>query len=234
MLARSWQAQWAPESHASFQRAFRDAVKTIALCTHRLGFPHEIIQHVSCFLPRNGWPDPREQCWSYECCVDTVCKTVSRMFSEQQGEPQSVETPSLKYCEKCHFSTFCAKKECYENEFKLGHKRSCCRPPFLATAPDDDEIKFCVEIFKDAPNSIPSTLTEISTAVENEGKPSQDEAMQEEDGWDDIEEDDDGSWETMDSDEEEAEAPSKTAIIYKYFNQKTYDPPPKSPTYNCT
>ena len=134
----------------------------------------------------------------------------------------------LKYCERCKFALFCANKDCYENEFKLGHKRICCRPPFLSTPPDDAELQFCLEIFKSSMESVPPVLARMVAAIQQTANDQKDDnqpdrppvlkeegaaaPMDDDDGddneWEDMEEDhdnanngDDDSWETVDSDD---------------------------------
>ena len=119
---------------------------------------------------------------------------------------------------------YCVDKECRESDYKIGHKKSCGRPPMLSTAPDKDEVQFCVDIFKDNPASVPSVLTWLRSAIATLSDAEQDEQNADgADAWEDDE--DDSSWETVDSGEEadeDASEPSKTSIIDKFFKAKTY------------
>ena len=231
LLVRAWQAPWTPESHASFSPEFRRAVQTVALCTYRLQYPQDFIAHVASFLPRDAWPDPRQQCWSNDCCLLDSLNKASRIITGDNkvatsSAPAASSGALLKYCERCKFAPFCANKDCYENEFKLGHKRICCRPPFLSTPPDDEELQFCVDLFQNSTESIPPVLTRIVVAIEQAANHQRDgnqpdrspvpmeegaATRMQDDGdddnntdWEDMEEDpdnndDDGSWETVDS-----------------------------------
>jgi len=229
MLLRAWQAPWTPESHASFQPGFRAAMTMVAKCTYRLGLPHDNIESIGSFLNRDWWPDGRQECWSYECLHDNSYKSVARKFSEQV--PLDPPSATLEYCKRCHVALYCLNKECRDNEFKIGHKKCCCRPPLLSTVPDQAEIQFCVEIFQDDPDSVPSLLTSLSSAIANRRDVEPD--LPDANGADALEDeedddDDEGSWETVDSDEDaeaegEASRPPKTLIIYKYFKEKAYD-----------
>jgi hypothetical protein len=226
LLQRVWQAPWLPETHASFQPRFRDAVKAVALCTHRLGFPHDTMVAVCSFLNRDWWEEPRKKCWTYECLCEQSFKTIEQRFSHNT----SIDSPAAvtpEYCPHCRVAMYCSK-ECRDKDFKVGHKKKCCRPPFSSTAPDKEELQLCVEILKDSVTPLPPFLTSRSTAgVDIVGQvfaaPDGDTV---DDEMGDV--DDDGSWETVESGDEEtkeAEGPTipKTARIYKFFKDRAYN-----------
>ena len=56
--------------------------------------------------------------------------------------------------------------DCFEREYKIGHKRSCCRPPMLTTDPDYDELQFCVQVFGDSSYAVLPVLTGIMAALQ--------------------------------------------------------------------
>ena len=145
----------------------------------------------------------------------------------------SVEPLMLTCCDRCKIARFCTTEDCFEHEYKIGHKRSCCRPPMLSTDPDDDELQFCVRAFRDSPYAVPPVLTGIMAALQakqqrkcdkNNATPQpcaqedykvkcETTTPQDDDGddneWDDMDDDDanndDGSWETLNSDEDNME-----------------------------
>jgi MYND finger len=229
LLLRAWQAPWSPESHASFQPDFREAVKMVAQCTHRLGFPHEVMLAVCSFLNRDWWEDSRKQCWSYECLCEQSSKAVAQKFSGQNAI--SAAPATLEYCPRCRVAMYCSK-DCRDNDYKLGHKKSCCRPPMQSTVPVKEELQLCVEILNDGTTPLPTFLTSRNTAAadlvrqalivpgNDNGNPGS--------NLGDSDDDDEGSWETVDSGDEEMEEAdvsriTTTARIYKYFKETSYD-----------
>ena len=231
MLLRAWQAPWSPGTHMSFQPAFRNAVDTIACCTHKLGYPNEIVYFIGSFLNRDWWPDERKQCWSYECQLDKAVESATRNF-DAFSEKSNESTGRFEYCPRCHVAMYCSK-ECREKDFKAGHKRKCCRPPMLSAAADYEEAQLCVEIFKNGDTPLPSFLgSRCNKLAMNAGLAADSSvtgAEASESSEEEAADDDDGSWESIESDDEETieeeEARSvQTTEIYKYFKKHTYDP----------
>lgn len=135
MLRRAWNFPWTPESHASFQKPFRQAVKTVALCAHRLGMPLDISVTVNSYLSRDWWPDDRAECWRYECQIDKL-----------QHDLYLVEKPMSKHCLiqcECKVAHACSSKH-LKSINREGHRRLCCTPPLRE--PTADDIVFCCRI----------------------------------------------------------------------------------------
>jgi MYND finger len=228
LLQRAWQAPWSPASHASFQPGFRDAVKAVALCTHSLGFPHETMMTICSFFNREWWDDSRKQCWNFECLGDQSLKSIERRVAG--GTVPDTGPTRFEHCPHCHVAVYCSK-ECRDKDYKLGHKKKCNRPPLLSRAPDSEELELCSAILESCDAPLPAFLTsnnkepipkpfvanhpDIDAKVENDC-----------DGMVEDDDDDDGSWETLESEDDrdgqnEAEL-SKTARIHKYFKEKVY------------
>jgi hypothetical protein len=237
LLQRAWQAPWTPETHASFQPSFRVAVATIAKSIHHLGFPHEIMLSVCSFLHRDWWNDRRKQCWNYACLSEKSIKAISRKmapgYSGASVDDHQDSYAHLEYCRRCHVAMYCSKN-CKSRDSYLGHKARCC--PAMSKPPMHDEIQLYTKILvgEDGKSTLPVFLNSCAhlsnkTTVENvckEDTTTGDSGdcvhMEEDDG-----DDDDASWETMDSDEdEEKEAVadeskmSITQLVRKYFDQK--------------
>jgi hypothetical protein len=220
-LVRSWQAPWTPASHASFQPGFREAVKTISLCTHRLNMPNEIAMRVSTFLSRQWWPDERRQCWSYACQAEQVYRQMQRKStSNSAAEP---DTPAGRRaltsfpCPNCQVAWYCSAA-CQEDDFKAGHKKGCCAPPFISV-PSPSEYELYRAVFKD---SIPSALVCVPVQANpgiNNPNPSLEEDSELDIDGDDANEDDDGSWESFDSNDSQVadEVSSTTRVICEFF-----------------
>lgn len=228
LLLRAWQAPWSPTTHASFQPDFRNAAKAVALCTHKLGFPHEIVSGICSFLNRDWWDDSRKQCWSYDCRSEMNFKILSPKKSEQCTS--DTKTEALEYCPNCRVALYCSKN-CREKDYKETHKKRCCRPPFRTTLPDYEELQLCVEILQTGDTSLPQFLTARSTAaIDNVRQASMfPSSTNQSIGDENVDDDSDaGSWETVGSDEgaddTEMSPITKTTRIYKYFKETAYKP----------
>ena len=239
LLQRAWQAPWSPETHASYQPAFRVAVETIAKSIHRLGFPHEIMLSICSCLHRDWWDDNRKQCWNYACMCEKSRKLISRKlapgYNEASMDDYQTDPIQLEYCHRCHVAAYCCKN-CKSRDFYLGHKSRCC--PAMSKPPKDDEIQLYTKILvgKDGKTNLPNFLKSwshlnshsIENAVSDEDVKTIDDndiQIEENDG-----DNDDASWETMDSSEEEEEEEndadvdeskmSITQLARKYFDDK--------------
>jgi hypothetical protein len=89
---------------------------------------------------------------------------------------------------------------------KDGHKRYCGLPPFRAPFHEDDN-NICREVLGDGEEEETHVL---------EGVDDQDAGTREDDNIDD------GSWESVDSNEEEVVEPGKSDVIFSFFNSKSY------------
>jgi hypothetical protein len=207
-MVRAWNAPWSPESHMSYQPQFRHAINTVALCTHRLGMPNELVHHIGEFMHRDWWDDERKTCFDYDCQAEQVMKNMKRKFgAAQAGKLPSPGPVACISCPGCHQTHYCSKEH-RESDYKEGHKNQCGTVPFCA--PSKEEVDLFAALFggKGAPELPAATLAHS------------------EDGDDvadmDVDDDDEGSWESIDSDEEDELdngeiQPTKTRLIYKFF-----------------
>lgn len=199
---------------------------------------------ICAFLSRDWWEDSRKQCWCYECRYECRYDQAGKAIEHQLSNHNSIDskTDALEYCPHCRVAMYCSK-ECRDKDYKVGHKKMCCRPPLQSTVPDKVELQLCVDILKDDATSLPKFLTSRntesvdivrqafaapgSTDEHNSGGDMAVDSMADDDLMDDDaggDDDDDGSWETVESGDEgtkEAEGStiSKTARIYKYFKE---------------
>lgn len=224
-LVRAWDAPWSPQSHMSFQPLFRAAVKTLGLCTHRLGMPNELVHRISEFMHRDWWHDERKTCFDYECQVEQVGKSWKRkVTSRLKGvSPPSGPTACVS-CPGCRLTNYCSNEH-LEVDFKGGHKNHCGLVPFCA--PTKEETGLFASLFPD---------DDVTGVTQGSGDPGID--IMEEDGGGDadtMEEDvvvgdatdGDDDWESIDSDEEDmgdADAQAtNTQLIHQFFKKAVYN-----------
>ena len=226
VFLRQWHAPWTPDSHLSFSLPFRRSVSTLALCAHRYGVPHDMVALVNSFLPRSWWPDDRRCCWCRDCQMSSLkhqsqssnwdsqyCLRSERKEKSKDGqssrlgserEEKSKPPLTLMTCSGCQVAMACSKEH-MKFMHKDGHKRYCGLPPFRAPFHEDD-------------NEICRVLGVLYGEEEvRENVDDQDEAITQED---DII--DDGSWESVDSNEEEVIEPGISDVIFSFFNSKSY------------
>ena len=219
VFLRQWHAPWTPDSHLSFSIPFRRSVSTLALCAHRFGVPHDMVALVNSFLPRSWWPDDRRSCWCRDCQMNRKSQSSnwdsqyflrserndqnSRLSSE--WDEKTKPTPTLITCSGCQVAMACSKEH-MKFLHKDGHRRYCGKPPFRAPFHEEDN-EICREVLGDGEEQETNGLENIDD--QNIG-------FQEEDTIDD------GSWESVDSNEEEAVEPGKSDVIFLFFNSKSY------------
>lgn len=110
------------------------------------------------------------------------------------------KTPTLMNC-RCQVAMACSKDH-LKYLHQDGHKRFCGLPPFRAPFSEEDN-NLCREIF--------GNKEKKQTNLDHgEGISDQEHEI-----------DDDGSWESVRSDEEETEA-GRSDIIFSFFNSKSY------------
>jgi hypothetical protein len=215
-LLRAWDAPWTPATHRSFQPEMQVAVRTFALCTHRLNFPNEIVQKVASFLNRTWWPDSRRQCWSFDCQLDQIGKQMSRRIQKRPAKNKSVV---CQPCSGCGVAWYCSKR-CKGEDMKAGHKRVC--ETIFSTGSPEDDVLFR-KVFK---NELPAFISVVQESGDVEALDSSFDGRRAGESEVVVVEgdDDDGSWESMDTDEEdetdEGSMSSKTKAICQYFKAK--------------
>ncbi|KAL7532006.1 hypothetical protein ACHAXR_005675 [Thalassiosira sp. AJA248-18] len=218
VFLRQWQSPWTPESHLSFSIPYRRAISTLALCAHRYGVPHDISILVNSFLPRSWWTDDRRCCWCRECQLNQVKHIFQRKITtrlnnwgtheEISSTPhleaeKGTKSPTLTTCPGCQIAMACSKDH-LKYIHQDGHKRYCGLPPFRAPFSDEDNV-LCRQI--------------LGTEEEDVGPLDNDEDQNDDGQADEI--DDDGSWESVDSNEE-VEAAGKSDLIHSFFDEKSY------------
>jgi len=226
LLQRAWQAPWTPETHASFQPRFRAAVGAVAKATHHLGFPLETMTSICSFFGRDWWEDSRKQCWNYACLFEKDTEAITRKMSPEANtiptEPIAPVTPNLDYCSQCHVALYCSKN-CRNRDHYLGHKGKCNRPPLVATRPDAVETQLYLDTLTESGNSasLPNFLASLTYTNQITKQGTDIRKVHSDDDESNVS--DDGSWETVDSDEEsidETANQTKTQKIWKYFHDQ--------------
>lgn len=162
-------------------------------------------------MNRSWWPDIRRQCWSYDCQVDQLMKKANRWARVGPNAPIRKST-ICKPCAACGVSWYCSTR-CKDEDFKQGHKWIC--NSFQHPPSPEEENALYQTIFKD--EIVPAL---VCFEIEHENG----EVIEKEEvnpGHTDIA-DSEGSWESMDTGEDEDEneegsASSETRVIVQYF-----------------
>eukprot|EP00977_Amphora_coffeiformis_P005556 scaffold1170_cov174-Amphora_coffeaeformis.AAC.40 len=196
----AWREPWTAESHPTFQPGFRTAVHQVALSLHRLDMPKELHGHIVQYFSRDWWPDERACCFYYDCQLEQL-----RKEEECRETGEMYVRPPVKFCE-CGVFAYCSRA-CREADWKAGHKRVCGRPP--SCRPTGKEYRLCEVIRRMQEGG------DVNDVGEQESEMIVDEGDA-----------DDGSWESVDSDEDLEEnmegALTITARIMDYFKQNSY------------
>lgn len=209
LLVREWDKPWNPSSNLSFGIPFRRAIKELAICAHRFGVPSDIVVAVNSFLPRSWWPDERDSCWCRDCqmlCLKDRFKEKilarqsnwSEYDKDASAKSQPTKIPSSLITCKCNIAQACSKDHMvYINQ--EGHKRCCGLPPLRELTEEDKAF------MKDV-------MGEESLEIE-------DECEEIEEG-EDV--DEDGDWESVDSNEHYTDSRTRSEKITKYFQDNSY------------
>ena len=202
-LVQAWNSSWSPARHHSYQAQYRSAVRSLILCSNRLGLPQDIAFHIAQFLPRSFWPDERARCWCDDCSVDNAVS----LMTWKLGGKMDDQTPKLQVTRLCECKVAMYKNNEHRKKDAGQHRKWCNTLPLRIPGPE--EALFC-QLIEAKMNG--EEIDEISVAnqeIESHGQ-----------GEDD---DDEGSWESIDTDEEEMDGPrSITAMIYDFFRSKSY------------
>ena len=202
----------------SFQPSFRVAIKTVALCANRLNMPSEIALKVGSYLNRQWWHDDRCQCWSYDCSVESMAR---QLRQKRGGTGRSIQkNKTCQPCSGCGLAWYCSKK-CREDDFKTGHKKICGLPPWQVHC-SAQEYSLHHSVFHGS--SIPPYLVNEKLDIEcgNTEPLSPSPKENNKDFEDDGACSDDGSWESIESAEDEAGSEnasmsSRTRVICHFF-----------------
>lgn len=203
MMKRAWSSPWEMSSHASFQRPYRIALHTLALCAHRYGMPVDVTRYTFTFLPRTWWPDDRSLCWRYECQHNDLKRRISSDRKYLPGFKIGEErNKSIKMipCPDCHIAHACSQNH-LNAIFREGHRRVCQTPPLRPFSNDDEAL--CREVLGE---HLYSESAECALECDES-----------------IDFDDDAScWESIDSSDDLKDVEGVTDIIFRYFDQKKY------------
>jgi hypothetical protein len=216
-IVRAWNAPWTPDSHMSYQPQFRQAIETVALCTHRLGMPNELVHHIGAFMHRDWWDDERKTCFDYDCQAEQVTKNMKRKITAAQAGKLPSPGPEVCIsCPSCRQTHYCSKEH-RESDYKEGHKNQCGTAPYCAPSKEEGDLFAALFGEKGAPELPAAPLAHSEDA---------DDVVDMDVGDDD---DDEGSWESIDSDEEDEDEldngesqPTKTRLIQQFFKKEVY------------
>ncbi len=196
---------WSPSNHLSFQEPFRQAVRTAALCSHRLGMPLELCITVNSFLSREWWPDDRRECWLYECQIKSLEKKI-------RGKKDCDEPKSLIKCKGCMVACACSKKH-LKSVLQEGHQRLCATPPMRV--PTKEDMLLCSRYL-----GLTQADKPCCTIVNDENIESSDDEAEL-----CSEDDENGDWvsvESSSSTEEAILSSTKTELVRSYFENNAY------------
>lgn len=206
-LVQAWHMPWSADSHHSFQRPYRAAVKVILLCINRAGLPNEIAHNVVSFMPRSCWPDERARCWCNDCLLDNSVSLMTWKLGGRQLE-QTPKLMATKRCPTCSFVTY--KKGEHRKQDAGNHGKYCNKPPYRT--PGAQEAKFC--------RAVSAMIAGDGGSVDMAEVDDCDAADGDDGSWDD-----EGSWESIDSNENQSTGSTHQLVstfIFDWFNQKTY------------
>lgn len=214
LLLSAWQAPWSIERHHSFQKPFRDAVRTLFLCANRIHMPTDVVSHICKFLPRDWWPDERVQCFSEECLEKQANKLLQQKLIHQitAKSPKSKRTPKpFAKCPGCSVASYCCNEH-RQSDYRDGHKAACGNPPCKIPGQKEMELLnniLCIQkelgspVFNDEVVQMVESMFNTSVVADDDSS---------------------GSWESVDTDEEEdgGQSDSITNVVHKFFERECY------------
>jgi hypothetical protein len=209
LLFRAWNMPWKPSSHLSYQPQFRQAAKCIMLCTHRRAMPKDVGLRIVEFLGRDFWPDDRTQCWSFDCpeSIENVTKRITGSHHATTNIKSAIP------CSTCKIAMYCCKA-CMKKDWKDDHKRFCGAPPFRRLGPDEE--RFIAKVLGEETDVRVEEVALLLMKTSNDDQLKVDE--------NEAEENDDEEWSDIGSDVDEEYETSRTRMIYRYFEERSYTP----------
>jgi len=220
LLLCAWSAPWSIESHHSFQRPFREAVKALFLCANRIRMPTDIVSQVCAFMRRDWWPDERTQCFSEECLEKRATKLLHQKLihgvsasSSKSKRPGTVRAHKpCTSCSGCHVASYCCEEH-KQSDYRDGHKSLCGKPPYQVPGRMEQELFKDVLCLEESESTSPVLNEKVRRLV----KPRPYSLINEGD-------DDSGSWESVDTenDEEQEGTESLTDVVYRFFERECY------------
>lgn len=207
LLLRAWNSPWTVNSHHSFQKPVREVVKTLLLCANRIRMPTDIATHVSSYLRRDWWPDERSQCWYEECLTKGATQLLDQKLLQKDVSDLRPQK-SFHFCRECHVALYCSHG-CARGDWRGGHKPLCGKPPYRIPGLEEDQL------FQDVLTVPESALGEQMRQF-LASRLGQHEEIN-------VYDDDSGSWESMDSDDDdEAQSETVTEIVFRFFDKLSY------------
>lgn len=214
-LMREWCKPWSPSRHFSFQPEFRAAAKSIVQCSFRVGVPKEIAYHVIEFLPRQWWKEGSARCWCEDCTLENSMSYMRWKLSygddgvDFDGNHGPQICPQYR-CPKCRIAVYKNKEHCKKDA--AAHRKDCSKPPYWIPGEQEDALCQLVEKIEEGKISSEERARLMAEAFGGG--------------------DDDDSWESVKSGEEAKDEDQKsvTAIILKWFDEKTYQSQRFEPT----
>ena len=222
---RAWKLPWSPNRHKSFQPPFRAAVKSLYLSSSYYQIPFHLTEIISSYLNRNWWEDQRRTCFSKQCSTSSCSTVIQRriILRELNGAGKSLSdidshrVPPLfrqkqakcLFCEGCNLVMFCNRRECQRNAVVEGHRKKCKYPPYRLGS---EEMNVCEQI---------TTGKNICKDI-----------LQDRDI--DFDENDESSWESVDSDESSFVEPinpqsqydisnfHNVETVYRFFESRSF------------
>jgi len=216
LLLCAWQAPWSIERHHSFQKPFRDAVRTLFLCANRIRMPTDIVSQICKYLRRDWWPDDRVQCFSEECLE----KQANKMLQQKLIHQITSISPKLKRaprpfinCPSCSVASYCCNDH-RQSDYRDGHKGACGNPPCKVPGQKEIELLNNVLCIQRQESGSPVLNDEVIQLIESMLDTSMDN--------DDYS--DNGSWESVDTDEDEDDdqSESMTNVVHRFFEKECY------------
>lgn len=245
-LARAWGAPWRHQNHMSFQPAFRQAITTVALCTHRLEMPVDVVHRIGSFMNREWWFDERRECWNSDCQIASVSKAVEAYSEDMLQDGSSSQRQfahflaynksSSKPCLKCNVPKYCSKR-CKDDSYKTSHANCCGKPQCSTAKLSQEEYQLYIDVFscdEMKGTKLPYFVRRMQDKALEEANSTADERIKtgddddDDDGWEDDDgtdedNDDAGSWESVNSDSVEGKKLNPTEIICKFFKKNSYE-----------
>jgi hypothetical protein len=209
LYLRSVQAPWNPDSHASFSPQFRASVKTIWLSARRKGYPMDVARRLCSFLGRDWWQDASIECWDFSCRNRQAEARALAVYEKRQPARTQVNVT----CPRCKVPYYC-NNGCRREANSAGHKMNCTKLPFSAGKIDAQERQLYIDILGNLPSFLSNNEQDVQVSgsfmdIESEANGGN-------------EDEEEGSWETIGSDEDiEMAEDSPTMIIGRFFAAKS-------------
>ena len=232
LLQQAWNHHWTPQRHHTFQKPFREAAKSLFLSSHRIGMPLEIARKVIEYLPRTWWPDKEAKCWCQQCLVESSIQLMrSKLASEAESNGWTWKQPLVTVrCPDCPIASWVSHD--HRKRDYRAHLCDCGKPPFKTF--DFDDQLLCQDVGRATAREDLILNTSVILCAANvltqssftDSIPESSRSAGSE-NYVDINNgnnDDDGSWESVEEGDDEVEQQEKSAtdIIFKYFNERFY------------